>query len=76
MSNKEITELQGEIRELGRQVQELTELLQSHIESENDLIMSWKAFNWSKKTGIQFITVVGSLVGITWGILQIYRIIR
>ena len=68
--------LSKEIQGLKKQIEDLTILLRSHIESETDLLVAWNGFNWTKKVGIQIITFLGTIVAVTYGLIQIIKIIK
>jgi len=73
MSNKEVFDLKNELREVKNQLLGLKRLMEDHIKSENDLLVAWNGFKWSKQVAIKVATFIGVIVGITLGALQIIR---
>ena len=68
--------LQQEIAELKVKIESLTILIEKHIQSENELLIAWNGFEWSKKVIIKLVGIVGGIVGIIWGIIQIMKFVK
>ena len=68
--------LQQEIAELKVKIESLTILIEKHIQSENELLIAWNGFEWSKKVIIKLVGIVGGIVGIIWGIIQIIKFVK